>query len=41
MRPLPPDLTIDDPHNWNFDAVPDCELVPCCYWEYARVTCTL
>lgn len=21
---------------WNFDAVPDGELVACCYWEYAR-----
>ena len=26
------------PHmeDWNFDAVPDEELVACCYWEYAR-----
>jgi hypothetical protein len=22
--------------DWNFDAVPDVELVACCYWEYAR-----
>jgi hypothetical protein len=22
--------------DWNFDAVPDNELVGCCYWEYAR-----
>ena len=22
--------------NWNFDGVPDNELVACCYWEYAR-----
>lgn len=22
--------------DWNFDAVPDPELVACCYWEYAR-----
>ena len=22
--------------NWNFEAVPDAELVACCYWEYAR-----
>src|SRR5579862_2681623 len=22
--------------DWNFDAVPDKELVACCYWEYAR-----
>jgi hypothetical protein len=25
-----------DPLDWNFDAVPDDELVGCCYWEYAR-----
>jgi hypothetical protein len=25
-----------DPHDWNFDGVPDDELVACCYWEYAR-----
>jgi hypothetical protein len=24
------------PHEWNFDEVPDSELVACCYWEYAR-----
>lgn len=24
------------PHEWNFDAVKDWELVACCYWEYAR-----
>ena len=23
--------------DWNFDAVPDRELVACCYWEYARL----
>ena len=23
-------------HEWNFDSVPDGELVACCYWEYAR-----
>ena len=22
--------------DWNFDGVPDDELVACCYWEYAR-----
>jgi hypothetical protein len=22
--------------DWNFEAVPDAELVACCYWEYAR-----
>src|SRR5580692_6812789 len=21
---------------WNFDKVPDSQLVACCYWEYAR-----
>jgi len=24
------------PHDWNFDNVPESELVACCYWEYAR-----
>lgn len=24
------------PQDWNFDSVPDSELVACCYWEYAR-----
>ena len=24
------------PLDWNFDAVPNTELVACCYWEYAR-----
>jgi hypothetical protein len=24
------------PNDWNFDNVPDNELVACCYWEYAR-----
>ena len=24
------------PGDWNFDKVPDSELVACCYWEYAR-----
>lgn len=24
------------PHEWNFEAVPDAELMACCYWEYAR-----
>lgn len=23
-------------HEWEFDKVPDSELVACCYWEYAR-----
>ncbi len=25
-----------DPVEWDFDRVPDSELVACCYWEYAR-----
>lgn len=29
-------LTSDSEFDWNFDAVPDSELVACCYWEYAR-----
>ena len=24
------------PLDWNFDNVPENELVACCYWEYAR-----
>jgi hypothetical protein len=24
------------PQDWNFDSVPDSELMACCYWEYAR-----
>jgi hypothetical protein len=38
MKPPPPDLTIDDRRNWDFDEdkVPESELVACCYWEYAR-----
>ncbi|MGO9245885.1 MAG: hypothetical protein ACLPT4_12215 [Verrucomicrobiia bacterium] len=24
------------PHDWNFDSVPDSELVACCWWEYSR-----
>jgi hypothetical protein len=31
-RPACPLSSLD----WNFDAVPDNELVACCYWEYAR-----
>jgi hypothetical protein len=30
VRAQPPE------HEWNFDSVPDGELVTCCYWEYAR-----
>src|SRR5207244_2232709 len=25
-----------EPHDWNFDPVPDDQLIACCYWEYAR-----
>lgn len=32
MRPAEP----LHPHEWNFDKVPDSELVACCWWEYAR-----
>ncbi len=24
------------PIEWDFDSIPDSELVACCYWEYAR-----
>ena len=42
---LPPDLSIDDRHNWNFESVlksadasePDA----CCWWEYAREAAVL
>jgi hypothetical protein len=37
-RKIPP--VPDEPNlsesNWNFDRVPDAELIACCYWEYAR-----
>jgi hypothetical protein len=32
MKPAEP----PHPHEWNFDKVPDTELVACCWWEYAR-----
>ena len=32
------DGTILSKEEWNFDDVPDNELVACCYWEYARVS---
>src|ERR1022692_3916499 len=28
-------------HEWNFDSVPDGELVACCYWEYARESASI
>lgn len=31
--PTPPELPASE---WNFDAIPDRELVACCHWEYAR-----
>lgn len=30
-----------DPHEWNFEGVPEPELVACCVWEYARESETL
>jgi hypothetical protein len=36
VSPLPPDLSVDDPHNWDFDVVPEAEQKVCCLWEYAR-----
>jgi len=36
-RALPKRVRVQLPeHEWNFDSVPDEELVACCYWEYAR-----
>src|ERR1043165_7520984 len=35
MARLQPTVILDL-HEWNFDGVPDGELVACCYWEYAR-----
>jgi len=32
----PSDLTLADPRNWNFDAVPESQIEPCCVYEYAR-----
>lgn len=29
------------PANWNFDTVPEEELIACCYWEYARESSTI
>lgn len=28
--------TLIETQDWNFDSVPDDELVACCYWEHAR-----
>ena len=38
---LPPDLSVDDPHNWNFDSVPSEALLACRYWEYERESASL
>lgn len=35
-RSIPPDLSIDDPHNWDFGKVPPQERTACCWWEYLR-----
>ena len=39
--PLPADLSVDNPHNWNFDKVTQRELVPCRWWEYMRESASL
>jgi len=31
----------DSPSNWNFDDVPDAEVIACCLWEYARESPTI
>ena len=31
----------DSPLNWNFDSVPDTEIIACCLWEYARESQTI
>ncbi len=35
---MPRSTPVEDlnPHDWNFETVPDAELVGCCYWEFAR-----
>src|ERR1035441_2373132 len=33
---IPPDLSVDDPHNWDFGKVPPQERTACCWWEYLR-----
>ena len=32
----PMDCGPDSPAEWDFDPVPDSELIACCFWEYAR-----
>ena len=36
IHSLPPDLSIENPDNWNFDGVPAVERATCCWWEYLR-----
>ena len=31
----------DSPAEWNFDSVPESELIACCFWEYARESKTI
>jgi len=35
-NPPSPSETPLEKHEWDFNDVPDAELVACCYWEYAR-----
>ena len=35
-KSTPSDLSIDDPHNWDFDGLPAEQWEACCRWEYAR-----
>ncbi len=34
--PTPQNASLMTEDDWNFDTVPDNQLVACCYWEYAR-----
>lgn len=34
--PTPDDLSVDNPHNWDFTGLPPEEQEACCRWEYAR-----
>jgi hypothetical protein len=35
------ELGPDSPLNWNFDRVPNSEIIACCLWEYARESPTI
>jgi hypothetical protein len=35
------DWDFDSPLNWNFDSVPNDEIIGCCLWEYARESETI